>query len=399
MFQLEDLNFTGKLVFLRVDFNVPLDAEGKIRDDTRIQAALPTLRYLLKQNAKLVIASHLGRPKGQFDPKLSMAPVAQRLSELIEEDVRLAPDVIGKDVDRLKQELEVRQVLVLENLRFYDGEKKNEPDFAQNLAKGIDYYVNDAFGACHRAHASIVGIPQYVEKSAAGLLVTEELKYLDKAIYSPKKPYTAILGGAKVSDKIPIIQNLLDKADHILIGGAMAYTFFAAQGHGVGRSLVEENKKDMALELLKKAKENDVDIQLPVDHVLASEIAPDKKTRTVEDFPIPSEMMALDIGPKTIQKYAKVIEKAKTILWNGPMGVFEIDEFSQGTMKIAEAVASSDALSIIGGGDSMAAVFKAGVSDKISHISTGGGASLEYIANGTLPGIEVLKERSDDHNP
>ena len=398
MLQLKDLNLPRKTVFLRVDFNVPLDEGGQIRDDTRIRAALPTLNYLLEQNAKVVCASHLGRPKGQFDPKLSMKPVAQRLSQLITENVVLAPDVFGDGVDRLKEGLKERQVLVLENLRFYEGEKKNDPEFAQKLAKSIDYFVNDAFGACHRAHASIVGIPLYVKKSAAGLLVTEELEYLNHAVYSPQKPYTAILGGAKVSDKIPILENLLNKADNILIGGAMAYTFFAAQGYDVGRSLVEEDKKDLALQILKKARDNDTNFKLPLDHIVAAEITPGIKTKALDDFPIPSDMMGLDIGPKTIQAYATVIALAKTILWNGPMGVFEIEEFSRGTIEIAEAVADSNALSIIGGGDSVAAVTKAGVSDRISHISTGGGASLEYIANETLPGIEALSEKNNDND-
>ena len=398
MLQLKDLNLPRKTVFLRVDFNVPLDEGGQIRDDTRIRAALPTLNYLLEQNAKVVCASHLGRPKGQFDPKLSMKPVAQRLSQLITENVVLAPDVFGDGVDRLKEDLKEKQVLVLENLRFYEGEKKNDPEFAQKLAKSIDYFVNDAFGACHRAHASIVGIPLYVKKSAAGLLVTEELEYLNHAVYSPQKPYTAILGGAKVSDKIPILENLLNKADNILIGGAMAYTFFAAQGYDVGRSLVEEDKKDLALQILKKARDNDTNFKLPLDHIVAAEITPGIKTKALDDFPIPSDMMGLDIGPKTIQAYATVIALAKTILWNGPMGVFEIEEFSRGTTKIAEAVADSNALSIIGGGDSVAAVTKAGVSDRISHISTGGGASLEYIANETLPGIEALSEKNNDND-
>jgi 3-phosphoglycerate kinase len=398
MLQLKDLDLPGKTVFLRVDFNVPLDEGGQIRDDTRIRAALPTLNYLLEQNAKVVCASHLGRPKGQFDPKLSMKPVAQRLSQLIIEDVILAPDVIGDGVVRLKEKLREKQVLVLENLRFYEGEKKNDPEFAQDLAKGIDYYVNDAFGACHRAHASIVGIPLYVKKSAAGNLVTEEIEYLNHAVHSPQKPYTAILGGAKVSDKIPILESLLNKADNILIGGAMAYTFFAAKGYDVGRSLVEEDKKDLALKILKKAQDNNINFQLPLDHIVATEIAPGKETKILNDFPIPSDMMGLDIGPKTIQAYAIVIALAKTILWNGPMGVFEIEEFSQGTIKVAEAVAYSGALSIIGGGDSVAAVTKAGVSDQISHISTGGGASLEYIANETLPGIEALSEKNNDYD-
>ena len=398
MLQLKDLNLPRKTVFLRVDFNVPLDEGGQIRDDTRIRAALPTLNYLLEQNAKVVCASHLGRPKGQFDPKLSMKPVAQRLSQLITENVVLAPDVFGDGVDRLKEGLKEKQVLVLENLRFYEGEKKNDPEFAQKLAKSIDYFVNDAFGACHRAHASIVGIPLYVKKSAAGLLVTEELEYLNHAVYSPQKPYTAILGGAKVSDKIPILENLLNKADNILIGGAMAYTFFAAQGYDVGRSLVEEDKKDLALQILKKARDNDTNFKLPLDHIVAAEITPGIKTKALDDFPIPSDMMGLDIGPKTIQAYTTVIALAKTILWNGPMGVFEIEEFSRGTTEIAKAVADSNALSIVGGGDSVAAIIKAGVSDRISHISTGGGASLEYIANETLPGIEALSEKNNDND-
>lgn len=398
MLLLKDLDLEGKTVFLRVDFNVFLDEEGQIRDDTRIRAALPTLNYLLEQKTKVVMASHLGRPEGQFNSKLSMKPVAQRLAELITEDVILAPDVIGKDIDTLKENLRVRQVLVLENLRFYEGENNNDPEFAQNLAEGIDYFVNDAFGACHRAHASIVGIPLYVKKSAAGFLVTEELEYLNFALYSPQKPYTAIVGGSKVSDKIPILENLLNKSDNILIGGAMAYTFFAALGYDVGRSLVEEDKKDLALKILKKAKDNNTNFQLPLDHIVATEIAPGKETKTVDDFPIPSDMMGLDIGPKTIQAYGAVIAQAKTIMWNGPMGVFEIEEFSQGTMKIAEAVADSSALSIIGGGDLVAAVTKAGVSDRISHISTGGGASLEYIANETLPGLEALSENNNDND-
>ncbi len=398
MLQLKDLDLAGKTVFLRVDFNVPLDEEGKIRDDTRIRAALPTLNYLLEQNAKIVVASHLGRPKGQFDLKLSMKTVAQRLSQLIKENVIFATDVFGDGVDRQKEGLKERQVLVLENLRFYEGEKKNDLEFAKNLAKGIDYFVNDAFGACHRAHASIVGVPRYVKKSVAGFLVTEELEYLNRVVYSPQKPYTAILGGAKVSDKIPILENLLNKADHILIGGAMAYTFFSAQGYGVGRSLVEEEKRDLALQILRKAKDNNTNFQLPLDHIVATSIAQGIETKILNDLPIPSDMMGLDIGPKTIQAYVSVIAPAKTILWNGPMGVFEIEEFSQGTIQIAKAVADSNALSIVGGGDSIAAVAKAGVSDQISHISTGGGASLEYIANETLPGIEALSESNNDND-
>jgi len=393
MLSLKDLDFKGKRVFLRVDFNVPLDEEGNIRDDTRIKAALPTLNYLLEQNSKIIIASHLGRPKGKYNPKLSLKPVAKRLSELISKEVILAPNVFGDEVDRLKKELKKNQVLLLENLRFHAEETANDPDFARKLACEIDYYVNDAFGACHRSHASVVAITQYVKRSAAGFLVKKEVDYLSKAIHSPKKPYIAILGGAKVSDKIPVIENLLNKADDILIGGAMAYTFFRAQGYDVGHSLVEEDKKDLALKVFETAKEKQINFHLPSDYIVAPEAAPDAKAQTLDSFPIPSDLMALDIGPKTVEKYIEIITKAKTIFWNGPMGVFEIEKFSQGTKKIAIAIANTEALSIIGGGDSVAAVYKAGISEKISFISTGGGASLEFIANETLPGIEALTEK------
>ena len=393
MLSLKDLDFKGKRVFLRVDFNISLDEEGKIRDDTRIKAALPTINYLFGQKAKVIITSHLGRPRGKYNPKLSLKPVAERLSELIHQEVILAPDVIGDEVIKLKKELKENQVLLLENLRFHKGETANDPSFAQLLAQEVDCYVNDAFGACHRSHASVVGITQYVKKSAAGFLLKKEIDYLSKAIHSPQKPYVAILGGAKVSDKIPVIENILNKADNILIGGAMAYTFFKAQGFEVGRSLIEEDKIELARLLLDRAREEKVNFYLPSDHIVAAEIDPRAEIKTVDSPPLPSNLMGLDIGPKTVEKYSGIIAEAKMIFWNGPMGVFEIDKFSQGTMKIAEAVANSEALSIVGGGDSVAAVYKAGVSEKISHISTGGGASLEYIANETLPGIEALAEK------
>lgn len=393
MLSVEDLEARGKKVFLRVDFNVPLDDEGLIRDDTRIKAALPTIDYLLKQKAKLVIASHLGRPKGQFNPKLSLKPVAKRLAELISSQVILAPDVIGEGVEKLKKEQKENQVLLLENLRFYPGEKANDPDFAQNLASQIDYYVNDAFGVCHRRHASVVAITQFVQKAAAGFLIKKEIEYLNKAIHSPQKPYVAILGGVKVSDKIPVIESLLNKADVLLIGGAMAYTFFKAEGYDVGRSLVEEDKKDLALQILAKAKKAGVSFYLPLDQVAAVECSAEAKAQILESFPFPAELMALDIGPKTVEHYKKLIAQARTIFWNGPLGVFEIDKFAQGTIAVARAIAESKALSIVGGGDSVAAVYKAGVSQKISHISTGGGASLEFIAKETLPGIEALAEK------
>ena len=389
----KDLDLEGKIVFLRVDFNVPLDEECKIRDDSRIKAALPTINYLIEQKARMVVASHLGRPKGEYIPEFSLKPVAERLSELIPQEVILAPDVIGEEVLKLKKELKENQTLLLENLRFHKGETANDSSFAQLLAQEIDYYVNDAFGASHRSHASVVGIAQYVEKSAAGFLLKKEVDYLSKAVHSPPKPYVAILGGAKVSDKIPVIENLLNKADSILIGGAMAYTFFKAQGYEVGRSLVEEDKIELARLLLDRAQEEKVNFYLPSDHLVAAEKDPDAEVKTVDSPPLPSDLIGLDIGPKTVEKYSEIIAKAKTIFWNGPMGVFEIDKFSQGTMKLAKAVANSEALSIVGGGDSVAAVYKAGVSEKISHISTGGGASLEFMANETLPGIEVLSEK------
>jgi phosphoglycerate kinase len=393
MLFLQDLDFEGKNIFVRVDFNVPLDEEGNIRDDTRIKAALPTINYLLEQKAKVIIASHLGRPKGKFIPELSLKPVVKRLFELIPQEVILAPDVIGHEVIKLKKDLKENQVLLLENLRFHPEETANDSTFAQLLAQEIDYYVNDAFGACHRAHASVVAITQFVKKSAAGFLVKKEIDYLSKAVHSPQKPYTAILGGVKVSDKIPVIENLLKKADAILIGGAMAYTFFKAQGFDVGRSLVEEDKIDLARLLLNRAQEEKVNFLLPSDHIVAAGADPGAEPKTVDSFPFPPDLMGLDIGPKTVEKYSDILARARTIFWNGPMGVYEIDTFSQGTKKIAEAVANSEALSIVGGGDSVAAVYKSGVSDKISHISTGGGASLEFIANETLPGIEALTEK------
>lgn len=390
MKRLEDVEFSGKTVFLRVDFNVPLDEKGEIRDDTRIRAALPTLNYLLSQSAKLVIASHLGRPKGQFSPKFSLKPVAERLSQLLGREVRLAPGVVGDEVESLKRELKGGQALLLENVRFQAAETANASSFAQELARGIDVYVNDAFGACHRAHASVVAIAQYVREKAAGYLLEKEIDYLNRAVRRPEKPYVAVLGGAKVSDKIPVIESLLNKADHILIGGAMAYTFFKAQGLDVGKSLVEEELKDKALEILDKARQSKVDFVLPLDHLLATAVDKGAVTEVASSFPFPADKMAVDIGPQTIQRYAGIIAASRTIFWNGPLGIFEIDKFSQGTVKIAQAVAQAKALSIVGGGDSIAAVEKAGVSSKISHISTGGGASLEYLAKGTLPGIEAL---------
>ncbi len=387
-----DLDVKGKRVFLRVDFNVPLDENGTIRDDNRIRASLPTITWLLEHGAKLVIASHMGRPKGKPDPKMSLAPAAKRLGELIPYKVTMAPDVVGDEVTRLKNGLGEGEALLLENVRFYKEEEKNDPGFAARLAEGIDAFVNDAFGSSHRAHASVVGIAGDVQVKAAGYLMKKEVEYLKKAVHTPIKPYVAILGGAKVSDKIEIIESLLGKADHILIGGAMAYTFLKAQGLGVGRSLVEDDQLEIAMVILDKARTNAVSFHLPQDHLVAKSAEPGVETRIIEALPFPEDMMGVDIGPLTVDAYAHVIGLAKTIFWNGPMGIFEIEEFAKGTIGIAQAVASSGAISIVGGGDSVAAVKKAGVRDKISHISTGGGASLEYVAYETLPGITALEQ-------
>lgn len=396
MLLLNELDLKGKRVFLRVDFNVPLDKTGKISADSRIRAVLPTLKYLIEQKAKIITASHFGRPKGRFMPGLSLKPIAVRLSKLLGLKVMFVPEVIGDEVERLKHDLKEGDVLLLENLRFYKEERDNDPDFARQLAKGIDYYVNDAFGACHRSHASVVAITRHVKKSVPGFLVSKEIEYLQMMIQSPQKPFVAILGGAKVADKLPVIKSLINKASDILIGGAMAYTFFSAQGLNTGHSIVEEDKKDLTLKLTDKAQKKGVNISLPSDHIIAETISSEAKTKTISSFPIPEKSLALDIGPATIKQYSTSIASAKTIFWNGPMGVFEIDQFARGTIRIAEAVASSRALSIVGGGDSVAAIFKAGVENNISHISTGGGASLEFIANETLPGIEALREKQHD---
>ena len=393
MLSVKDLDLDCKTVFLRVDFNVPLDEYGNIRNDARIRASLPTLQYLLDKGARVVAASHLGRPKGKMTPGLSLKPVAARLAELIPQDVVFSPECIGGQVDCLKQGLGCGHVLLLENLRFHDEEKANDFEFARALARRIDYYVNDAFGTCHRAHASVVAITQFVKQAAAGFLVEKEVEYLEKLIRDPETPFTAILGGAKVSDKIPVIENLIGKADDILIGGAMAYTFFKALGKETGLSLVEEDKTELALSLLEQAEAKGAKIHLPKDHVIAEALSATASSEVLLDFPIPSGRMALDIGPRTVEAYGNIIKNARTIFWNGPMGVFEIEQFARGTDSLAAAVADSEALSVVGGGDSVAALYKTGVQDRISHISTGGGASLEYIANETLPGIEALSEK------
>ncbi|MGQ9918751.1 MAG: phosphoglycerate kinase [Bryobacteraceae bacterium] len=384
---IRDLDLTGKRVFMRVDFNVPLAPGGQeITSDKRIRAALPTIRYALEKGAALVLASHLGRPKGKPNPEMSLKPVAQRLSELLGKPVAMAPDCIGEEVEKMLPK--PGQVLLLENLRFYAEEEKNDPEFAKKLARLGDVYVNDAFGTAHRAHASTVGIIEFLKPAAAGLLMEKELEYLEKCTANPERPCVGILGGAKVSDKIEVIENLLKFADRLLIGGAMAYTFLKSQGKPTGKSLVEEDKLELAKGLLEKAGDR---ILLPCDHVVAEVLEENAPSEVVEE--IPEGKMGLDIGPKTREAYAAVIRSAKTIIWNGPMGVFEKKPFDAGTVAVAKAVAESGALSVVGGGDSEKAVKSAGVADKISHISTGGGASLEYLSGLVLPGVAALTDK------
>ncbi len=384
---IRDLDLKGKRVFMRVDFNVPLAPGGQeITSDKRIKAALPTIKYALEQGAGLVLASHLGRPKGKVNPEMSLKPVAARLSELLGKPVKMAPDCVGPEVEAMLPA--PGEVLLLENLRYHAEEEKNAPEFAQQLAKLGDVYVNDAFGTAHRAHASTEGIINYLKPAAAGLLMEKELEYLFKCTQNPEHPCVGILGGAKVSDKIEVIENLLKFVDRLLIGGAMAYTFLKAQGKPTGKSLVEEDKVALAKELLAKAGDK---LMLPVDHVVAAEFAENAPNEVVVD--IPEGKMGMDIGPATAKAFGDVLKGAKTIIWNGPMGVFEKKPFDAGTVAVAKAVAESGALSVVGGGDSEKAVKQAGLSDKISHISTGGGASLEFLSGLVLPGVAALSEK------
>lgn len=392
----KDLNVEDKKVLVRVDFNVPLSKDGNhtISDDTRIKAALPTIDYLLENNAKVILMSHLGRPKGEANPEFSLKPVAEWLENHYGEKFHFLPSdvVVDEKVKEEVEKLENGNLALLENTRYVKGETKNDPEFAKELSSLADLFVNDAFGTSHRAHASNVGVANNLE-SAVGFLIQKEIEIMGKALENPEKPFVSILGGAKVSDKIGVIENLISKVDYILIGGGMAYTFLKAQGKEIGKSLLEEDKMDLSLELIKKAEANNVKILLPKDVVIADEIKEDAETKIVDIDNIPTDKEALDIGPKTAKEYADIIKKAKTVVWNGPMGVFEIKVFANGTNEVAKALAESSATTIVGGGDSALAIEEAGYKDKITHVSTGGGASLEFLEGKTLPGIDCIDEK------
>jgi phosphoglycerate kinase len=390
---IDALDLAGKRVFIRVDFNVPLDASGKVADDARIRAAVPTIQHAISRRAKVILASHLGRPKGKPEDrqKLTLEPAAARLSEILKQDVILADDCVGDGVKKLVRDLKDGQVLLLENLRFHPEEEANDEAFARELASLADVWVNDAFGTAHRAHASTAGMARFVKEKAAGFLIQKEVDYLGKALAHPAKPFVAILGGAKVSDKIKVLENLIAKADAVCIGGAMAYTFLKAEGVPVGRSKVEEDKLDLARSILEKAKARGVDFLLPVDHVCATEAKETAKREVVNDRAIPEGLIGLDIGPKTLDRYRQRVLSAKTVFWNGPMGLFEQKPWAEGTFGVARAMADSPAVTVVGGGDSAAAVEEAGLVSKMKHVSTGGGASLEFIEGRVLPGIQVLE--------
>jgi phosphoglycerate kinase len=389
---IKDINVTGKKVFVRVDYNVPMDEQLNITNDTRIRATLPTLNYLLEQNAALVIACHLGRPKGERVAKFSVEPVAKRLAELIGKEVKFASDCVGPEAEKAASTLKPGEILLLENLRYHKEEEKNDPAFSKQLATLADVAVNDAFGVSHRAHASVEGITKYIE-TVAGFLMEKEIKFVGQTVANPERPFVAIIGGAKVSDKIGVISNLLEKVDTLIIGGGMAHTFDAAKGYEIGKSICEPDKYALALDLLKQAEAKGVKVVLPVDLVIADKFAPDANTRIVDVDKVDPEWEALDSGPKTSELYAAALKDAKTVIWNGPMGVFEMDAFAKGTEAVAQAVADSSAISIVGGGDSIAALKKTGLSDKITHISTGGGATLEFLEGKTLPGIAALADK------
>lgn len=389
---IKDIDVNGKKVFIRVDYNVPMDENLNITNDKRITATLPTLNYLLEQNAAIILACHLGRPKGERVAKFSVKPVAARLSELLGREVKFAEDCVGEVAEKAAAALKPGEVLLLENLRYHSEEEKNDPTFSKQLASLADVAVNDAFGVSHRAHASVEGITKHVEM-VAGFLMEKEIKFIGQTLANPEHPFVAIIGGAKVSDKIGVIDNMIDKVDTIIIGGGMANTFNAAKGYGVGKSLCETDKFELALSLLKKAEAKGVKVVLPVDVVIADKFAADANTKIVPVDQIDPEWMSLDSGPKTTELYQAALKDAKTVVWNGPMGVSEFDAFAKGTEAVAKAVADSAAISIVGGGDSISALKKTGLSDKITHISTGGGATLEFLEGKVLPGIAAIADK------
>ncbi|MBQ3378480.1 MAG: phosphoglycerate kinase [Clostridia bacterium] len=390
---IRDIDVAGKKVLVRCDFNVPLSkTDGTISDDKRIRESLPTIKHLLSQNARVILCSHMGRPKGEKNEKYTLKPVAERLSEMLGFEVPLASDVIGEEVTALIDALEPGRAVLLENVRFYKEEEKNDPAFAKALADMAEIYVNDAFGTAHRAHASTAGVAAYLP-AVCGFLIEKELSVIGGAISDPKRPFVAILGGAKVSDKIGVIDNLLNIADAVIIGGGMAYTFLKAQGLEIGKSLCDDERIDVAKKAIEKAKEKGVKFYMPIDVVCASEISDDAEAKTYDADKIPADLMGLDIGEKTIKLYEDVIKGAKTVIWNGPMGVFEVEKFANGTRAVANAMAASDAITIIGGGDSASAAGKMGIAAKMTHISTGGGATLEYLEGIELPGIAALNDK------
>lgn len=386
-----DIDVNGKKVLVRCDFNVPLDGDV-ITDNRRIRGALPTIQYLLDNNAKVILCSHLGRPKGEVNPKYSLKPVASELSKLLGKEVKLAKDVIGEDAKKLVSELREGEAILLENVRFHAEEEKNDPEFAKELASFAEVYVNDAFGTAHRAHGSTAGVADYLP-AVSGFLIEKELEFLGSSLDNPERPFVAILGGAKVSDKIGVIENLLEKVDTLIIGGGMAYTFYKAQGHNIGTSICEEDKLELATSLLEKANKKGVKLLLPIDNHVSSEYSNDAEDKFIDSTEIPDGFMGLDIGPKTIELFKEAIKNAKTVLWNGPLGVTEFEKFTAGTKAIAEALAESNATTVIGGGDSAAAVEKFGLANKMKHISTGGGASLEFLEGKVLPGIACLQDK------
>lgn len=389
----KDIDVNGKKVLVRCDFNVPIDSEtGKITDNRRIRAALPTIQYLLDHNAKVILCSHLGRPKGEFNLKYSLKPVAEELSKLLNKDVKLAKDVIGESAKELTSNMKEGDIVLLENVRFHKEEEQNDPEYSKALASMAEIYVNDAFGTAHRAHSSTTGVADYLP-AVSGFLIEKELEFLGGTLENPKHPFVAILGGAKVSDKIGVIENLLDKVDTLIIGGGMAYTFYKAQGHHIGTSICEEDKLDLAKSILEKAQEKGVKLLLPVDNHVSSEYSNNGEDKMVDSTEIPDGFMGLDIGPKTIEKFEEAVKDAKTVVWNGPLGVCEFDKFATGTKAVATMLSKLDAITIIGGGDSAAAIEKLGLADKMTHISTGGGASLEFLEGKTLPGIACLQDK------